>query len=88
MKFTRGRMESVFNLWFLDPGFEPRQGYFFLIATNGKVSEIYMPYSGLNRHWMQMEIRLKSTFRVTMQSPLNHHSVIIASSDISSCEKF
>ena len=36
-----------------------------------------MSFSRLNCHWMMTEMRLKSTFPVTIQSPFSHHSVTI-----------
>ena len=40
-----------------------------------------LPFSRLNSNWMMTEMRLKSTFPVTIQSPFSHHSVTIQSTE-------
>ena len=40
-----------------------------------------LPFSRLNGNWMVTEMRLYSTFPVTIQSPFSHHSVTIQSTE-------
>ena len=40
-----------------------------------------LPFSRRNGHWMVAEMRLKSTFPVTIQSTFRHHSVTIQSTE-------
>ena len=45
------------------------------------VTEMCLPFSRLNGNWMETEMRLKSTFPVTIQWPFSHHSVTIQSTE-------
>ena len=54
---------------------------FFTKLADWKVTEMYLPFSRLNGDWMVAEMRLKSTFPVSIQSPFSHHSVTVQSTE-------
>ena len=56
-------------------------GYISCRILRKQVTEMCLPFSRLNGDWMVTEMRLKSTFPVTIQSPFSHHSVTIQSTE-------
>ena len=52
------------------------------IFQKKKPTETCLPFRRLNGHWMVTEMRLKSTFPVTINSPFSHHSVYIQSKEM------
>ena len=65
-------MVSILSLWFLNSGFELRWAYFFLLTLiDWKVTEMCLPFSRLNGHWMVTEMRL------TENHLSRHHSVAV-----------